>query len=161
MTFPVLVAAVSVFGFAGLGAPDVEPRPGLTLAGAIQFPRPQEMTLTTDRRDGSRLSVRMGFDGPCTGGLSEAWAARVQARPGFRARDDGSFAANLTGRTRNLGGVRGRTADLSWRLSGRFVGRDVATATVTGTATIKVGRRTISRCRIAAPAPVRLTARRG
>ncbi|HWK27640.1 MAG TPA: hypothetical protein VNS09_13815 [Solirubrobacter sp.] len=156
MTF-LVATALSVL--AALPVADVEPRPALRLAGAIQFARPQEMTLTTARRDGSRLRVRMGFDGPCTGGgIGEVWVARVAARPVVRARG-GSFDAALTGVSRNLGGVRGRTGQFRWRLTGRFVERDVAVATVTGSAVIKVGRRVVSRCRIAEPASVRLARR--
>ena len=33
---------------------------------------------------------------------------------------DGRFSADLTGIARNLGGVKGRTGEFRWRLTGRF-----------------------------------------
>ena len=142
-----------------LAADEVEPRAGILLSGTVQFPRSQLMTIATDPRDGSKLTVRMGFDGRCKGGgLGEAWVANIPTRPTVRVRD-GRFSADLTGTARDLGGVKGRTGEFSWRLTGRFTDRDVAVATVTGSADIKVGRRVISRCKIAEPAQVRLAIR--
>ena len=46
-----------------------------------------------------------------------------------------------------------------WRLTGRFVERDVVVATVTGSAEVRVDGKTVSKCKIAAPADVRLVVR--
>lgn len=163
MTFR--LAAMFVFPFLLAGATEasaadgIEPRAGTLLSGMIQFPRPQAMTIETDARDSSKLTVRMGFDGRCKGGgIGEAWASNIESRPTVRVRD-GRFSADLTGTARNLGGVSGRTGEFTWRLTGRFTARDVATATVTGTANIRAGGRIISRCKIADPADVRLAIR--
>jgi hypothetical protein len=163
MTFRLAAMFVFPFLFAGVSnasaADEIEPRPGVLLSGTIQFPRAQTMSVETDARDGSKLTVRMGFDGRCKGGgLAEAWASRVETRPFVRVRD-GRFSADLTGTARNLGGVSGRTGEFTWRLTGRFSARDVATATVTGSANIRVDGRIISRCKIADPATVRLAIR--
>ncbi len=167
MTFRLSVALAGSLALAcGAGAvahaaAPVEPRPGVQLSGVIQFPRPQAMWMETDRRDGTRATVRMGFDGRCRGGgLKEVWASRILTRQTVRVRG-GQFSASLTGVARNLGQVRGRTGEFSWRLVGRFVERDVATATVTGTADVKLNGRVISRCKIDAPASVRLAIRTG
>ena len=140
-----------------LAAEPVEPRAGATLVGTIDFPRAQRMTIRTDATEGSRLIVNLGFNGRCRGGgLGELYASNVRATPDVRVRD-GRFAATLTGTIRNLG--EGRTAALRWRLSGRFVQRDVAVATVSGSGEVRLDGKTVSRCKIAAPADVRLTAR--
>jgi hypothetical protein len=44
-------------------------------------------------------------------------------------------------------------------LTGRFLSQDVASATVSGTALVKNGKRVISRCKIAEPTSVRLAVR--
>jgi hypothetical protein len=135
----------------------VQPQAGVQLSGMIDFPRQQRMTIQTDAADGSRLSVAMGFDGRCKGGgLGELWAANVRATPEIRVRD-GRIAANLTGTSRALG--QGRTGVFKWRLTGRFVARDVVVATVTGSAEVRVDGKTVSKCRIAGPADVRLAVR--
>ena len=154
--FPFLLAAASD---AAAAADENEPRPGVLLTGAVQFPREQAMTIETDPRDGSKLTVRMAFDGRCKGGgIGEVWASRIESRPTVRVRK-GRFSANLTGTARDLGGVKGRTGQFKWRLTGRFTASDVVVATVTGSGDISVGRRVISRCKIAAPADVRLAIR--
>jgi hypothetical protein len=159
MTFrPVFVVLVLSLVSAGtaMAAGDVQPKAGIALSGTIKFPREQQMTIVTDVRDGSKLKVRMGFDGQCTGGtVQEAWASTIEAKPAVRVRE-GRFSATLTGTAQNLGGVKGRTGEFTWKLSGRFLAADVATATVSGTAQIKNGRRVIARCKIAEPASVRL-----
>jgi hypothetical protein len=163
MTFRLGAMCVFSFLLAGVAeasaAGEVEPRPGVLLSGAVQFPREQAMTIETDPRDGSKLTVRMAFDGRCKGGgIGEAWASRIDSRPTVRVRN-GRFSADLSGTARDLGGVKGRTGQFTWRLTGRFTERDVAVATVTGSADIVVGRKVVSRCRIAAPADVRLAIR--
>jgi hypothetical protein len=159
MTFrPVFVVLALSLASAGtaMAASDVQPKAGIALTGTIKFPREQQMTLETDTRDGSKFKVRMGFDGRCTGAtLQEVWASTIEAKPTVRVRE-GRFSATLTGTAQNLGGVKGRTGEFTWKLSGRFVAEDVVTATVSGTAQIKKGRRVIARCRIADPASVRL-----
>jgi hypothetical protein len=144
MTFRVAAALASSFALAGTGealaAEAVQPRAGVLLSGMIQFPRAEAMTLKTDSRDGSKLTARMGFNGACKGGgLGEAFASRVLTRQTIRVRD-GSFSSHL---------------------EGRFLKRDVATATVSGSAEIKSksGGRVISRCKIGEPASVRLAIR--
>jgi len=103
--------------------------------------------------------VNMGFDGKCRGGgLGEVWAGNVRATPTVRARQ-GRISASLKGSVKNVGGVAGRTGLFKWRLTGAFVERDVVEATVTGTAEIRVGGKTVSKCRIAKPADVRLAVR--
>lgn len=136
-----------------------DPRPGILLSGSIQFPRPQTMSIQTDRRNGSPLTISMGFDGRCRGGrIGEAWASRVPTRQDVPVKD-GRFSATLNGTVRNLGRVEGRTGEFHWRITGRFLERDVATATVSGTADIRVGGRVVSRCKIAEPTTVRLAVR--
>jgi hypothetical protein len=162
MTFRLAAMCVVPFLLAGASeasAADVEPRPGVLLSGAVQFPREQTMTIQTDSRDGSKLTVRMAFDGRCKGGgIGEAWASQIESRPTVRVRN-GRFSADMTGTARDLGGVKGRTGQFTWRLTGRFTERDVAVATLTGSADIVVGRKVVSRCKIAAPADVRLAIR--
>jgi hypothetical protein len=48
----------------------VQPRAGLYLRGEIKFPRAQGMHVMTGKKDGSRLTVALGFHGKCTGGGS-------------------------------------------------------------------------------------------
>src|SRR3954466_8510884 len=87
----------------------VGPRAGVLLSGAIDFPRQQNMAIQTDAKDGTKLTVMMGFDGKCKGGgLGEIWSSNVPARPLVRVAD-GRFAATLTGTMRKLGGVENRT----------------------------------------------------
>jgi hypothetical protein len=145
---------------AASAAQKVEPRAGVTLSGTLQFPRAQEMTLQTDPGDSRRLTAYVGFNGRCRGGgLSEIWAANIQARPIVRVKQDGRFSARVTGVARNIGGVAGRAGHFRWKLSGRFVGSDVATVTVSGDGDVRVRGRTVSRCKIAEPASARLAIR--
>jgi hypothetical protein len=140
-------------------APPIEPSAGVVLSGAIQFPREQAMTVATGPRDGSRLTVAMGFDGKCRGGgIGETWASNIPTDQIVRVKD-GKFSAKLTGVMRRLGGVDGRSGEFRWALTGRFIQNDVALATVTGTANVRVGGRVVSRCKIAEPATVRLAIR--
>ena len=149
----VLAGTTSAFA-----AGETAPRAGILLSGTIPFPRPQTMSIATGSRDGSNLTVRMGFHGRCSGGgLSEVWVSNVPSRPTVRAARDGRFTAALTASSRSLGGVSGRVGEFSWRLTGRFTARDAAVATVTGTAAIRLNGRIVSRCRIASPTTVRLT----
>jgi hypothetical protein len=163
MTFRLAAMFVFPFLFAGVteaaAADEIEPRSGVLLSGAVQFPREQAMSIQTDPRDSSKLTVRMAFDGRCKGGgIGEVWASRIESRPTVRVRN-GRFSANLSGTARDLGGVKGRVGRFSWRLTGRFTDRDVAVATITGSADIRAGGRVVSRCKIAAPADVRLAIR--
>ena len=140
-----------------LAAASVEPRPGAMLSGSIHFPRAQGMTLQIDGQDTTRAKATLGFDGRCKGGgVGEFWAKFVPARETLRIRD-GRFSAKLTGTTEDIGGVRGRDGTFHWRLKGRFVNRDTATATVAGRAEIRMGRQVVSRCKIARAGTVRLT----
>lgn len=153
----------AVFALAGAGpalaADPVVPRAGLVLRGELKFPRVQKMYLQTGAKDGSRLTVGLGFSGRCKGGgLGELWASNIDARPEVRVRD-GRFEATLTGSMRNVGGVAARRAYFEWKLSGRFTDRDVAVATVAGTAEVRAGGKVISRCKIVEPASARLTVR--
>jgi len=144
---------------AAAAADPVEPRAGVLLTGQIQFPRPQRMSIQTDGKDGTKLTVAMGFDGRCKGGgLGEAWAGNVKSAPVIRALD-GRISATLTGTFRNLGGVTGRTGTFKWQLTGRFTDRDVVSATVDGSAEVRMDGKLISRCKIASPASVRLAVR--
>jgi hypothetical protein len=138
-------------------AADVKPVAGAKLAGDIEFPRAQGMMIETGADDSSRLKVRMGFDGRCTGTLAEAWASDVLSKPTVRVRD-GGFEADLSATVRDIGGVRGRSGEFKWHLKGRFVTPDAVRATVSGTAVIR-GRegRAVARCKIAKPTSVRLT----
>jgi hypothetical protein len=159
MTFRTVVAALAVLlVLAGTASATtvVEPKPGVLMRGAIQFPREQSMSIETDARDGTKLKVRMGFDGKCKGGgLGEVWVSTIAAKPRVRVRE-GRFSADLRGTERDLGGVKGRIGEFKWTLTGRFTAEDSVTATVTGSAEIKNGRKVISRCKIAAPASVKL-----
>ena len=153
----VLAALLVLSGAATAAA--AEPRPGVLLTGAIQFPRAQNMSIQTDPRDGTKLSVAMGFDGKCRGGgLGELWASNVQTAPELTARN-GRFVATLTGMTRDIGGVNGRNGVFRWRVSGRFIEPDVVTAKVTGSAEVRIDGKAVSKCRIAKPATVRLAIR--
>jgi hypothetical protein len=158
-----IAALVFAFLFAGASgasaAQGVQPQPGVLLTGKIQFPRAQEMAVQTDPRDGSKLTALLGFDGKCKGGgLAALWASNIPAGSTVQAKD-GRFAATLTGKRRDLGGVEGRTGKFRWRFVGRFVAPDVITATVSGSGEIRVRGKKVSRCKIASPAPVRLTIR--
>jgi hypothetical protein len=134
----------------------VEPQAGVMMSGKVKFPRAQEMTIRTAPDNGSRLTVAMAFDGKCKGGgLDEVWASNVAAKPKVRV-VEGNFAATLTGTLKRLGGVDGRVGHFRWRLSGRFREPSVVTGSVTGRLDVKVAGKTISRCRIAKPASVRL-----
>jgi hypothetical protein len=155
----VLLAAVLAVSGAvpAVAKAPVEPQAGVQLSGMIAFPREQRMTIQTDTTDGSRLTVAMGFDGRCKGGgLGELWAGNVRSAPEVRVRD-GRLSASLTGISRALG--QGRTGVFKWKLTGRFTARDVVVATVTGSAEVRVNGRTVSKCRIARPASVRLAVR--
>src|SRR6478752_6473786 len=150
MTFrPLLVLLALLPAGTAMAAGDVVPKAGSALTGTIKFPREQRMTLEAGAQDATKLKVRMGFDGKCTGGgLQEAWASRILADQSVRVQA-GRFSADLTGTARNLGGVRGRTGEFKWTLRGRFLAEDAATATVTGSAVIKKNGRVFSRCKIA------------
>jgi hypothetical protein len=155
----VVLALVSLPAGTALAVSDLEPKAGSQLSGTIKFPREQQMRIEADPGDGAKLKVRMGFDGKCSGGgLQEAWASTVLAKQTVRVRD-GRFSADLTGTQSNLGGIKGRTGEFTWKLSGRFLAQDVASATVSGTALVKSGKHVISRCKIAEPAQVRLAVR--
>jgi hypothetical protein len=163
MTFRTVVAALAVpLVLAGTAsaAADVVPKPGIVLSGAIKFPRKQEMRIETDPADGTKLLVRMGFDGKCKGGgIGEAWVSRLETKPAVFVRN-GRFSAKVKGTETDFGNIKGRTATFTWKLSGRFTAGEVATAKVSGTAAISNDRRrVISRCRIAKPISVRLTRR--
>jgi hypothetical protein len=133
------------------------PVPGTVLSGAIDFPRDQGMTLSVDAHDPSRATAAIGFDGRCKGsGIGEFWAKYIPARETVRIRH-GRFSASLTGVTRNVGGIPGRTGVFKWKLSGRFSGATTATATVSGNAKLRAHGHLISRCRIAHRARVKLT----
>jgi hypothetical protein len=162
---PVVVAAAGallalpLFAGSAAAAAEVVPQPGVLLSGAVKFPRQQEMTIATDPRDSTRLTVRMGFDGKCKGGgLGEAWGSRIATKPTVRVRG-GRFSRTVKGTMRDFGGVKGRTAAFTWRLNGRFESATQVSATVTGSARIRQAGRIVSRCRIARPATVRLTLR--
>ena len=68
---------------------------------------------------------------------------------------DGRFAADAD---RHVAQPRrrGPQRHFEWTFSGRFTKRDVAVATVTGTAVIKKDGRVFSRCKTRKPASVRL-----
>ena len=158
--FAVLSAALvfSGAGAAAHAAEPVKPRAGVLLSGQIQFPRAQSMYVRTGVKDSSRMSVALGFHGRCSGGgLSELWSANVSAKPQLRVRE-GRFSGTLKGVTRNVGGVAGRTGHFRWTFEGRFTEGTVAVGTVSGTAEIRVGGKTVSRCRTGKRASVRLRA---
>jgi hypothetical protein len=132
------------------------PAPGNMLSGKIKFPRAEGMTLTVDAQDPSKATATVGFDGKCRGGgFGEFWAAFVPARETLRIRN-GRFTAHLTGVSRNVGGVTGRTGSFKWKVRGHFTAPDAATALVSGTAVLRSGGHTVSRCKIAQPGAVRL-----
>lgn len=158
-----LAVLSAVLAFVGAGpafaADPVVPRAGIVLRGEIKFPRVQKMYVQTGAKDGSRLTVGLGFHGKCKGGgLGELWASNIVAKPEVRVRD-GRFEATLTGSMRNVGGVAARTASFEWKLSGRFTDRDAAVATIDGTAEVRANGKVISRCKIAEPASARLAVR--
>ena len=156
----VVALAVPLLLVSTASAADVIPRPGAVLTGSIKFPRAQEMRIETDRLDGSKLAVRMGFDGKCKGGgIGEAWVSTLRTKPTVRVRG-GRFSADLKGTETGFGDIKGRTAVFKWKLSGRFTAEDTVTATVSGTATIRKGSTVISRCETAKPTSVRLAVRR-
>src|SRR4051812_24256392 len=151
------VSLAAAFPATALAAARIEPLPGAMLSGSIHFPRAQGMTLEIDAQDTSRAKASVGFDGRCKGGgVGEFWAKFIPARETVRIRD-GRFSANLTGTTHDIGGVRGRDGTFHWRLKGRFLDRETVTATVAGKAEIRMGKRVVSRCRIARAGAVRLT----
>jgi hypothetical protein len=154
-----VAASVALAGPAVAARADVVvPRPNSVLTGSIRFPRHQGMTIRTGHGDGTRLTLAMGFDGRCTGGgLGEVWAAFVPVRETVHLKG-ASFDVDVTGASRRLGGVAGRTGEFSWTLTGRFVDRDTVTAKVTGSAVVRSRGKVISRCRITKPASVKLTA---
>jgi hypothetical protein len=142
---------------AASAARGVEPRAGIMLSGPIDFPREQGMTVRTDPGDAARLTVALGFDGRCKGGgLAEVWASNIPVRKTVKVKR-GRFSAHLTATVRDFGDVDGRTARFRWRLTGRFVSEDVATARVRGDARVRERGHKPARCRIASPASVRLT----
>src|SRR4051794_30120331 len=141
---------------AALAAQPPVPAAGSVFTGKIEFPRAEGMTLSVDAQDPSRAKASLGFDGTCKGGgLGELWASYIPARQTLRVHK-GRFTAPLTGATRNVGGVRGRTGSFKWKLTGRFTGTGTATAKVDGTAVVRSGGHVISRCKIADPATVKL-----
>jgi hypothetical protein len=160
MTVRTVLAAlvVSLLSAVEAVAADVVPRPGVILSGVIKFPRAQQMRIETNPSDGSKLLVRMGFDGKCKGGgIEEAWVSTLEAEPTVRVRA-GHFSTTVKATERDFGKVKGRTARFTWKLTGRFTAEDAVRATVSGTAVIRNSRRkVISRCEIAKPAAVRLS----
>jgi opacity protein-like surface antigen len=152
-----VLGTVLFFAVAGgaTAAQSVQPRANTLLRGEIQFPRAQGLYLQTGAKDGARVTLALGFHGRCKGGgLAELWSANVAARPVLRVRD-GRFSGTLTGVARNLGGVSGREGRFTWTVSGRFTERTVAVGTVSGTAEVRVGGKTVSRCRTSKPATFR------
>jgi hypothetical protein len=142
---------------AALAAQPPVPVAGSVFTGKIRFPRAEGMSLSVDARDPSRAKASLGFDGTCKGGgFGEFWASYIPARETLRVHK-GRFTAHLTGASRNVGGVSGRTGSFKWKLTGRFTGTDTATATVDGTAVLRSGGHRLSRCKIAHPATVKLT----
>src|SRR3954453_5057710 len=110
------VFSTSLFLFGAATAAATEPRAGVVLSGAIEFPREQTMTIRTDAHDGSKLTLGMGFDGRCRGGgLGEVFPSNLRTTPEVRARD-GRFSATVNGTLRDLGGVQGRTGLFRWRV---------------------------------------------
>jgi hypothetical protein len=142
---------------AALAAQPPVPAAGSVLTGKIRFPRAERMTLSVDAQDRSRATASLGFDGTCKGGgFGEFWASYIPARETLRIHK-GRFTAHLTGATRSVGGVSGRTGSFKWKLTGRFTGTGTATATVDGTAVLRSGGHRLARCKIAHPATVKLT----
>ena len=79
MTIRSAVALAPFLLLAGAARPrqaDGRAAAGAMLSGDIQFPRAQGMSIETGARDSSKLTVRMGFDGRCTGALAEVWAVQ-------------------------------------------------------------------------------------
>jgi hypothetical protein len=141
---------------AGADAPPV-PLAGTMFSGAIAFPRHEGMTLSIAAQDPSSATATVGFDGRCKGGgVGEFWAAYIPAREIVRIHK-GRFSAKLTGHTRDVGGVTGRTGSFHWKLAGRFSDPATATATVSGTAKLRQHGHVISRCKIAGHPKVKLT----
>jgi hypothetical protein len=150
------LSAVSLLPVGVAAAADVVPEPGLILTGTVKFPRTQEMRIETDRTDGSKLLLRMAFDGKCRGGgIAEAWVSTLEARPGIRVQN-GRFSASVRGIEPKFGGAKDRTADFRWKIKGRFTAANTATATVSGSALIKRRGKIISRCEIAKPVTAKL-----
>ena len=134
-----------------LAAGGVQPVSGESVTGTLAFPRPQQMSIRAGEHD--RLALALGFDGKCSGGgLGELWMSFVPANEPLKVRA-GVFSGRLTGTTRVNAS---RTASFTWRVSGRFTGHQIGTATVSGSAVVKEGRRVVSRCSIAKPASARL-----
>ena len=160
MTVRLVLAALLaplVFARPPAAAAEVVPQPGVLLTGAIKFPREQGMSMTTDPRDGSKLTVRLGFDGKCKGGgLGETWASHIQTTPTLQVRN-GRFAETLHGTAREIGGMKGHTGVFTWRFAGRFTTPTDVVGTVSGSLRIKRGSKVVARCKIARPAAVRLT----
>src|SRR5690349_9176703 len=99
-----VLSAALVLSHAGaaFAADPVVPRANVILSGDIKFPRAQPMFVQTGAKDGSRLTVALGFHGRCKGGgLKELWSGNVSAKPAMRVRD-GRFEGTLTGVSRNL-----------------------------------------------------------
>jgi hypothetical protein len=155
----VLAAAVLVSLVPAASADQgVKPRAGVSLSGTVKFPRAQAMAIRTDRRDGSRLTAAMAFDGRCTGSLREAWVSNVPTRSVVRVKH-GRFVATLTGSVRRLGGDDAHSGQFRWRLRGRFLKEDVVAVTVSGSAKVRSHGTLVARCKIARPATARLTVR--
>jgi hypothetical protein len=143
------------FGVVGVAAllagGGVQPVAGQAVVGPIAFHRPQGMEIDVAAND--KLAFKLGFDGACRGdGLGELWMAYVRADKLLPVHG-GRFSGRLTG-SQALSG--GRTAHFKWTVSGRFTAQHVATATVSGTATMHRGGRIVSRCAIAKPATAKL-----
>jgi hypothetical protein len=144
---------IALIGFTLAAGGGVQPAAGDYVAGRAAFPRPQHMSIQVGSE--SQLTLRLGFDGRCTGGgLGELWIADVPASGTLRAKN-GAFAGHVTGSDADV--VAGRVTSFAWTVSGRFTGRRSATATVDGRATVRSHGRVVSRCRIARPAPARLS----
>ena len=114
------------------------------------------MTIETDPRDGSKLPVRMGFDGRCKGGgIGEAWASTLEAKPTVRVRD-GRFSADAHGhraRPRRRQGPHRRVHVAAQRPLHRR-GRRHRDRQRQRRRSATAGRKVISRCKIAKPASV-------
>lgn len=151
----VALAAVALAAPGAAFAAGVQPQRGDSVTGTIAFPRPQQMSINVLEKDW--LSLRLGFDGRCKGGgVGELWMSSVAADHALRVRD-GAFSGRVTGTARRVGGVASRSAQFTWRVSGRFTGRQAATATISGRAVVRSKGRVISRCEIARPAKATLS----
>jgi hypothetical protein len=129
----------------------VQPSSGDSVSGAIAFPRRQQMSIEVG--DNDQLSFLLGFDGKCSGGgLGELWMSHVPARETLRVRK-GEFSGRLTSA---VDSADSRTTSFSWRIAGRFTDRQVATATVSGTALVRSRGKVVSRCTVAKPATAKL-----